>query len=439
MGKSFSSFGALPLISVADVADTARHPSDLQVKGDYLYVAEFYKTSGVNLGVGLLEVFDITDPTTPKLVHTVDVADPSRDIHFNGNVAYLAVDTQGIRVFDVGQPSTPTQVNTLLLGGDITKLVQEGNRIYAGNDSTGFHVIDAAEPSTLTLMATIDTPDQVWGLDVSNDIAYVADFDALRIYDVTIPTSPIVHGVVLNAAGWARDAAVSGTICYVANNFAGIDVFDVSDLDNPTLVGTYDTPGKSTRLRVDDGKLFNTDQTGGVQIFDISNPTTLSLLYSLSSGFDSISRAGNLDVAGDTIYVTADIGGFKVLRYPPENTIAPDRLDLADVNVQAFGEPTTGAVTIWNNGLGRLTVSSIDFNGPETASFGFTSDLTLPIIVPPQTSHSLTVRFSPISSLPAWWLNTTLNFMTDDPITPSLSVLLTGSAVPTDLSSFAID
>jgi len=44
---------------------------------------------------------------------------------------------------------------------------------------------------------------------------------------------------------YARNVAVSDSLCYVANDSAGLLILNVSNPFSPTLIGSYDTPGSS--------------------------------------------------------------------------------------------------------------------------------------------------------------------------------------------------
>jgi hypothetical protein len=50
--------------------------------------------------------------------------------------------------------------------------------------------------------------------------------------------------------GWAEGVAVSGTYAYVADNWVGLRVIDVSNPSSPREVGFYDTPGQASGVAV---------------------------------------------------------------------------------------------------------------------------------------------------------------------------------------------
>ncbi len=52
---------------------------------------------------------------------------------------------------------------------------------------------------------------------------------------------PSILGSV-DTPGFARDVAVSGAVAYVAAEFTGLQVIDVSDPQNPAILGSVATP-----------------------------------------------------------------------------------------------------------------------------------------------------------------------------------------------------
>ena len=70
----------------------------------------------------------------------------------------------------------------------------------------------------------------------------------------------------------AHGVAMSGSIAYVADLSAGLQVVDVADPASPTIVGSVDTPGQARRVEVSGGTAYVADGGRGLQVVDVSNP-----------------------------------------------------------------------------------------------------------------------------------------------------------------------
>ncbi len=71
--------------------------------------------------------------------------------------------------------------------------------------------------------------------------------------------------------GSARGVAVSGTVAYVADDFALL-VVDVSDPGSPVILGSVDTPGNAAGVAVSGILAYVADQSSGLQVIDVSDP-----------------------------------------------------------------------------------------------------------------------------------------------------------------------
>jgi hypothetical protein len=74
--------------------------------------------------------------------------------------------------------------------------------------------------------------------------------------------------------GWdsAEDMEVVGNYAYVATGHSGMRILDVSDPNNPDIIGTCDTPGDALRIDVQGDYAYIADYSAGTRVIDISDP-----------------------------------------------------------------------------------------------------------------------------------------------------------------------
>ncbi len=116
------------------------------------------------------------------------------------------------------------------------------------------------------------------GIDVQDDIAYVATFETgLRILDVSDPTSPVELGYFFREA-YCTDVKVSGNTAYVlfANDEGwadgGLSILDISDPSNPEEIGLL-APNwiMAYQIELEDSLVYIV--SGYIRIVDVSDPT----------------------------------------------------------------------------------------------------------------------------------------------------------------------
>ncbi len=75
---------------------------------------------------------------------------------------------------------------------------------------------------------------------VNNNTAYTGNGAYVSLIDISAPESPIeISSVLLPAT--VQGIFVSGNYAYVADGFGGAFIVDVSDQNNPTVTGSFET------------------------------------------------------------------------------------------------------------------------------------------------------------------------------------------------------
>jgi hypothetical protein len=98
----------------------------------------------------------------------------------------------------------------------------------------------------------------------------------LHIIDVSIPSAPVEVGL-FSTPGLAFGVAVSENYAYVADFDAGLHIIDVSHPPSPIEIGYYDTPGYSDGVAVAGNYIYLTDGIGGLFILAYIPPLCVYL------------------------------------------------------------------------------------------------------------------------------------------------------------------
>jgi hypothetical protein len=220
--------------------------SNVSVVGDYAYLSGGF-------GSGYWQVVDISDPCHPK---TLDSTIPTL---FGSAVKghYLfACQSSGLVVFDISDPSSPRMVanlDTLGCIGSATDIAVVGQFAYLTgrwwppypSDTlvNGLLVMDISDPANptkeTTLMTGADEPYNMARDSASTQLLCVASDTWLRVYDVSNPQSPQELGDCAIALGGNR-VVVSAPYAYLAG-WTGLQVVDLSDPSAPRVVGSNET------------------------------------------------------------------------------------------------------------------------------------------------------------------------------------------------------
>jgi hypothetical protein len=152
-----------------------------------------------------------------------------------------------------------------------------------------------------------------------------------------------------------------GNLAYVAHQTDGLDIYDVSDPLNPTLLGTYDTPGSAVQVQVV-GTLAYVADNDSLQIVDVSNPASPTLAGSVATGPQIV----DVRVVGNRAYLADDAFGAGDL-------IVVDVTNPATASILGSEPVTDGADRVRVQGsfayvLGQGHVETFDVSDPANPS-----------------------------------------------------------------------
>ncbi len=196
-----------------------------------LFIASFFVQCSLESDVGLPSVAGVSGSLAAMTIV--------------GDFLYV-LDNQSIKTFNLANPAEPVQVgNDIELDAVIETMFPYNGMLFIGSQ-TGFFIFDITIPSAPQLLAEHE---HFFGCDpvVANDsIAFVTvrtiegcrdleEFNRLLIVDVSDPTQPnTIDEFNLNSpAGLGLD----GNHLFVTDGDEGIQVFDVSDPHNATIIG----------------------------------------------------------------------------------------------------------------------------------------------------------------------------------------------------------
>jgi len=212
-----------------------------------------------------------------------------------------------------------------------------------------------------------DTPNYARGIDVLGNYVYVADGETgLLVIDVSDPNNPNLVGSI-DTPGDAKSVFTSGSYAYVADYTSGLRIIDISSPSNPYEVGYYDTPSNSEGVYVSNSYAYVADGFSGLRIVDISNPTNPSEI-----GYFESTGAWGIVVSESYAYVADISSGLIILDVSdPFNPT-----EIGSFNISGGGAWGVSVVNSYAyiceqaNGMGGLRI--IDISNPSSpAQIGY--------------------------------------------------------------------
>ena len=260
---------------------------DIAVMGDILYADNYLD----------LVAFDISDPRRPVLIKREEnvfpglgefgalgtlvyyeqteekIEIPCTDPNFGLDIIRLESSN---RVFaDVGtaQANVGSIGTESGIGGSLARFTIANNYLYSVID-TDLKVFSLKDPREPRLLNTVPIG---WGIETIfplGEYLFIGANDGMYIFDNRIPSSPRQLSVFRHARACdpvfvegdkAYVTLRDGTICESFTN--QLEVVDVSDLTNPSLLAIYPMH-HPIGLSLDDGILFLCEDDQGLKVFD---------------------------------------------------------------------------------------------------------------------------------------------------------------------------
>jgi hypothetical protein len=340
-------FAADPLFGVATIDAT-------NMNNPNFVTTPISSTTGVNalaisnssllINVGaLLKTYDISNIPSITNQGQLNLSSSANDIISSGNSAFVATNA-GLKIVDISNINIPFLIATL--GNSVMQQsVLLNGKIYVASATSGTQIYDHTDHSLLGSFPS----SYARAVVAYDDHMYVADqSDGLAVVDIL--SAPSLIRWIGGKPGSAVKTVKSGNYAFVADNFAGITVVDVSDPEFPNFVTTiplaivYDLQLFGTSLYVAAG-------TDGVKIYSIADPE----VPTLAGTFASDLNVKGVLIQGGQIYV-AHTTGLKIF-------------DTTTLNLLGFiTGPSSTSIALFGNyaylAAGNEGVSILDVSNP---------------------------------------------------------------------------
>jgi hypothetical protein len=236
----------------------------------------------VYYGVGnVFKIVSFEDPANPYSASSITLDDMVEDIVWTvmDGQTYCFVVGTSLNVIDVTNPMSPSLVTTKELAGYGEGIAISGNYVYVAVGSTGmevFDISDTANPNSVAVVAGAGSG-YAEGINVTAPYAYLANGGNLTIFDVNDPTNPSQVSAYEVDGGWIQDAKSISNYIYVCDWGVGVHVLNVSSITDPSLVTTFSNPVNAD-VMFDGNFGYIASRQHGLTVIDVSSPEAPTLV-----------------------------------------------------------------------------------------------------------------------------------------------------------------
>lgn len=292
----------------------------IATQGDYAYLIR-------NASSANFYVINISNPSVPTVVGSLNVAANPTNITVNGNYAYLSTtnDSAELQIINISNPAAPSITGNYNASGTANgqSVDVSGTTVYlarAANSSTDeFIVINAANPAAPTRVGGYGNNNSMNDVYVNGTVAYLAtssDTQEVIIVNMSTPSSPALAGSI----------NLSGT-----NNATAIDGFGTTlAIAQANILHTYTTTAPFSPAVAD-------TLTMGGTVQDISADAAHSYFHTGTNGAGTEFQVVNATAANNTsILRSVDIAGSSIVNGVAYNATKDVTPAASSINVQEF-------------------------------------------------------------------------------------------------------
>ncbi len=260
----------------------------IQTQGNYAYLVR-------NGGSPNFGVVDVSNPSSPGLVGSLDLSGTPTNIAVSGDYAYVSSTDNGseMQVIDISNPSLPALVGDYDAPGNangqgIFVSGSTGYLVRASSANHEFFVVNVAVPSAPVLVGSMDLGADGNEVYVSANYSYIAsasNTQELQVVNISAPAAPSLAGS-LNLSGNENALSIAGfgSTVVLGRSDNLFYVIDASLPAAPATLGSFDTGGNVNDISLGNSNNYafigGNDQAAEFQIIDISNPASPSLVCS---------------------------------------------------------------------------------------------------------------------------------------------------------------
>ncbi len=265
-----------------------------------------------------------------------------RDIKTYGSFAYVVTEnygrSEGLQVIDLrGLPARAEEIavvrgtdDQLVSSHNLSIDTKTGHAYVLNSDGNGIVVLDLTDPIAPEEVGFVAVND-LHDIYARNDTMWVAEGrdPTFSVWDMADKASPALMGrVTVPNAGYVHNIWPTDDGRYVVTTEETaektVKVWNVEDLDNPTLVGQWLGESRlAHNVHVQGDYAFLSHYASGLYILDISDPTTPVEVahYDTFSDNDDAAFYGNWGATppspGGYVYASDLEGTLTVLRWDP--------------------------------------------------------------------------------------------------------------------------
>ncbi len=240
----------------------------------------------ISFGGGGVKFYDAENPDSLKYLGAYTEVNFIADFIIDGTVMYCADSYNGLLVLDITSTATPELIKLVPTPTICYALVKKDNTVYTANSTGGIMTFDVSDPAQSYIVSRFADSSYPLGMTMLNGYMLVADFyNGIK----SLSTDDLANMQLLDlkrGIGFPAALTTVDNYVYYADTTNGIGILKLNDDGSLTDINYLDYDGNFLDIDSFGNYLFVSGEYGGLLVFDISdreNPILLGRYYEYMS------------------------------------------------------------------------------------------------------------------------------------------------------------
>ena len=267
---------------------------------------EFYQSYAIteNAGLGVSSI-NVSDPKNPFVVSiNAYMGNPARAIHVAEDGILHTGGAYGYVEIYIGSDGTLYTINEHDLLSGCSEVFGTTDAAFIRTD----RYLGILNPASYLAPAWSFTDIGLFSdIFVQENYAYITNNNQMQIYDVTNYQNPLLEGSI-TVPGYPEKLEVFGNYAYLAGGHSGLRNINVKNAGQPVEEGFYETFSATTDLDRSGDYGYITELDDGMLVLDLSNISHPTLV----AQYNSPGNAVAVEVSGNYAYIADGDGGLRI-------------------------------------------------------------------------------------------------------------------------------
>jgi hypothetical protein len=278
-------------------------PSDIVIHNNCAYIA------ARNAGLLILNVYD---PADISLVGTCSVSGFSAlSLDLYGNLAYLA-GTGGLRIINITTPFYPYLFSSweeAYVAKEVFLREESGKLFAYVNTPTELWTLDVTNAMDIDSLCSYSSPYPITNLSVSGKYAYLGTIErGLEIVSMQEPANPRSISSI-KMGDYTKDIFPNSGFLFITDIFSPARIVNVFNPDRPFVSGRWMVPGSTEGVAVKDSFAYILCENSGLHVLNVADPTHPQIMSALYAPYNN----NGIDIDGNFVFITALLTGMQAI------------------------------------------------------------------------------------------------------------------------------